>query len=287
LQKALSPTFPSEKHTVPREWHIRTKDGAERDVDVRIARALDRVIITLNDVTYRKRAEETLKASHQQLRELAARLQQAREEERTFIAREIHDELGQLLTGLKFDIKWLDKRLPKGAEELKNKTASILELVDESVLAVRRIATEFRPGILDTLGLTAAIEWQAQEFQKRTGIQCHINEQMPDQLTDRHRETALFRIFQESLTNVARHSGATEVKVNLSRQNGSVVLQIRDNGRGITRNEINHSHSIGLLGMRERAHLFGGEVHFSGTPNQGTTVTASIPLEPSGISDQA
>ncbi len=278
-QKALTETSLSVRRALPREWHVRCKDGSERDVDVRVARALDRVIVTFSDVTERKRAEETLKASHRQLRELAARLQQAREEERTFIAREIHDELGQLLTGLKFDIKWLDKRLPAGAEELKKKISAILDLVDESIQAVRRIATDFRPGVLDTLGLTAAIEWQAEEFQKRTGIECHINERMPDPPADQQRATALFRIFQESLTNVARHSGATEVNVSLSRQNGAVILQVKDNGRGITETEINHSRSVGLLGMRERAHLFGGEVHFSSVPNQGTTVTASIPLD--------
>ncbi|HMY73082.1 MAG TPA: two-component regulator propeller domain-containing protein [Blastocatellia bacterium] len=286
-QKALTETTLSVRRTLPREWQVRCKDGSDRDVDVRVARALDRIIVTLNDITDRKRAEETLKASHRQLRELAARLQQAREEERAFIAREIHDELGQLLTGLKFDIKWLDKRLPAGAEELKKKTTSILDLVDESIQAVRRIATDFRPGVLDTLGLTAAIEWQAEEFQKRTGIECRINEQMADPPADQQRATALFRIFQESLTNVARHSGATEVNVSLSRQNGSVILQVKDNGRGITETEISHSRSAGLLGMRERAHLFGGEVSFRGTPNAGTTVTATIPLDPSANSESA
>lgn len=278
-QKALTETSLVKRRAIPREWHVRRKDGSQRDVDVRVARALDRVIVTFNDITDRKRAEETLKTSHRQLRELAARLQQAREEERAFIAREIHDELGQLLTGLKFDIKWLDKRLPSNAEDLRKKIASILELVDESIQTVRRIATDFRPGVLDTLGLNAAIEWQAEEFQKRTGIECRINERMADPPADQQRATALFRIFQESLTNVARHSGATEVNVSLSRQNGSVVLQVKDNGRGITETEINHSRSVGLLGMRERAHLFGGEVHFSGVPNRGTTVTARIPLD--------
>lgn len=272
----------TDQELIPRERRIQCKDGSSRDVEIRSTKLRDRIIITLSDVTMRKRAEEELKNSHQQLRDLAARLQQAREEERAFIAREIHDELGQLLTGLKFDIKWLEKRLPQDAVALRMKTASVLELVDESIQALRRVATEFRPGILDTLGLTAAIEWQAREFQNRTGIECKINEQMPDQLNDRHRETALFRIFQESLTNVARHSGATEVKISLSRQNGSVVLQVRDNGKGITEKEIHHTRSIGLLGMRERAHLFGGEVRFSGAPNHGTTVTASIPLETAG-----
>lgn len=276
---AMTTPYSPDLLSLQQEWQIRCKDGSDREVEVRFARAHDRAIVMLHDITYRKRAEESLRLSHQQMRELAARLQQAREEERAFIAREIHDELGQLLTGLKFDIKWFDKRLPRDAKMLRQKADSILELVDESIHALRRIATDFRPGVLDTLGLTAAIEWQAREFQKRTGIECEIGEQPLEQVADRQRETALFRIFQEALTNVARHSGATAVKVQLSRQNGSVMLQVRDNGRGITDIEINHSHSIGLLGMRERAHLFGGEVHFSGAPNQGTTVTASIPLD--------
>ena len=280
--KATSSATPFEElRHIQREWHVRCKDGAELDLEIRIARTLDRRIVTLNDITYRKHAEESLKISREQLRELAARLQQAREEERAFIAREIHDELGQLLTGLKIDLKWFEKRLPQEAEnskQLKEKMASILELVDETIVAMRRVATQFRPGVLDTLGLIAAIEWQAEEFSNRTGIRCEFSDQLPQKLADLQCETALFRIFQESLTNVARHANATAVKVSLIRQNGSLVLQVRDNGRGITEKEINDPHSIGLLGMQERAHIFGGQVSVSGLPGRGTTVTVTIPL---------
>ncbi len=281
-EKAMSATSLAELRSVQKEWHITCKDGSERDVEVRIARALDRMIVTLNDITFQKQAEEALKTQHEQLRELAARLQQAREEERAFIAREIHDELGQLLTGLKMDIKWVEKRLPSNVENasmFKDKLVSILELVDDTIVALRRIATELRPGVLDTLGLNAAIEWQAREFSNRTGIDCEISEQTNYQVDDRNCESALFRIFQEALTNVARHADASQVRISLSRQNGSLILQIRDNGRGITEKEIKDPHSIGLLGMRERAHVFGGEVNVSGAPGRGTTVTASIPLE--------
>lgn len=282
-EKAASSTTPyKELREIPREWHIHCRDGSEMDVEVRFAKTLDRRIVTLNDITFRKHAEETLKTSREQMRELAARLQQAREEERAFIAREIHDELGQLLTGLKIDLKWLEKRLPQEAENskaLKEKMVSILELVDETIVAMRRVATQFRPGVLDTLGLIAAIEWQAEEFSNRTGILCEFSEQLPQKLPNMECETALFRIFQESLTNVARHSNATEVKVSLTRQNGALVLQVRDNGKGITSKEISDPHSIGLLGMRERAHIFGGEVSVSGLPGKGTIVTATIPIE--------
>lgn len=275
---------------IPTEWHIRSKDGAEIDLEVRIAKTLDRRIVTFNDITYRKQAEVSLKNSREQLRELAARLQEAREEERAFIAREIHDELGQLLTGLKIDLKWFEKRLPQDAgnfQLLKDKMASILELVDETIVAMRRVATQFRPGILDTLGLIAAIEWQAEEFSNRTGIKCEFSEQLPAQLSKLECETALFRIFQESLTNVARHSQATQVKASLTRRNGSLVLQVRDNGRGITQKEISDPHSIGLLGMRERAYIFGGEVSVSGLPGRGTTVIATIPIDLNAGDDNA
>lgn len=282
-QKARQASSANDLRSIQKEWHIACKDGTERDVEVRVAKALDRMIVTLNDITFQKQAEEALRTSHEQLRELAARLQQAREEERAFIAREIHDELGQLLTGLKMDIKWVEKHLPSNTENLtlfRDKLTSILELVDDTIHALRRIATELRPGVLDTLGLNAAIEWQAQEFSNRTGIDCEISEKTNYQVDDRNCESALFRIFQEALTNVARHAEATKVKISLSRQNGSLILQVRDNGRGITEKEIKDPHSIGLLGMRERAHVFGGEVSVSGSPGKGTTVTASIPLEP-------
>lgn len=270
----------SDLRSLPREWHVRCKDGSEMDVEVRVAPAGDRFVVTINDITYRKRAEEVLKASREQLRELAARLQQAREEERAFIAREIHDELGQLLTGLKIDLKWFEKHLPQDGQngKLREKMVSILELVDETIRAMRRVATQFRPGVLDTLGLTAAIEWQAEEFSNRTGIKCEFVDPIPQQLIGLECETALFRIFQESLTNVARHSEATKVKISLNWQNGTLVLQVHDNGRGITEKEIKDPHSIGLLGMRERAYIFGGEVSVSGQPGQGTTITARIPV---------
>jgi len=229
-------------------------------------------------VKERERAEARLRSSHEQLRNLAARLQSVREEERTTIAREIHDELGQALTGLKMDLAWMTNRLPDEQDVLRDKSASMLELIDATIQAVRRISTQLRPGILDDLGLTAAIEWQAQEFQTRTGVHCEFATELEDFHLDRDRATAVFRIFQETLTNIARHAHATQVVVSLTESQGDLVLEVRDNGRGVTVREIADPQSLGLLGMRERALLFGGEVRIGGSPGTGTTVTARIPL---------
>jgi PAS domain S-box-containing protein len=229
-------------------------------------------------VSERKRAEARLRESREQLRNLAARLQSVREEERAHIAREIHDELGQSLTGLKMDLAWLASRLPEDQPWLREKPQDMRRLIDATIQTVRKIATELRPGILDDLGLTAAIEWQAQEFQARTGIACEFISRLEEFPLERDRSTAIFRIFQETLTNVARHAQATRVSVSLRAHNGSLVLEVRDNGKGVTAEELADPQSLGLLGMRERALLFGGEVSISGQPGAGTTVTAQIPL---------
>ena len=229
-------------------------------------------------VAEREQAEAQLRGSHEQLRNLAARLQSVREEERTNIAREIHDELGQALTGLKMDLAWMSNRLPEEQQVLQEKSASMLRLIDTTIQSVRKISTALRPGILDDLGLTAAIEWQAQDFQTRTGVRCDFITEREDLHLDRDRATAVFRIFQETLTNVARHARASEVIISLTEQSGTLVLEVRDNGRGVTERELADPQSLGLLGMRERALVFGGEVSISGAPGAGTTVTARIPL---------
>jgi signal transduction histidine kinase len=228
----------------------------------------------------RKRAEEQLRQSHEQLRTLSIHLQHIREEERIHIAREVHDELGQALTGLKLQLTWLTNRLPKSPKLLHEKTRSIAEHIDDIIHAVRRIATELRPGLLDTAGLLAALEWQANEFQKQTGIQCRVKALVKDALWDQDLNTAFFRIFQETLTNIIRHANATKVEVCLMQSNGHFVLEVKDNGRGISEAEICNTKSIGLLGMRERAALLGGEVRFRGVPDKGTTVSVRIPRPP-------
>jgi PAS domain S-box-containing protein len=234
------------------------------------------------DITDRKRAEEALRASREQMRALAGRLQAVREEERTRIAREIHDELGGVLTGLKIDFSLLTR----AALKIENKTVrksllagmdSMIESVDATIHTVRRIAMELRPGVLDDLGLVAALEWQLKDFEKRTGVRCEFFPSVEDISLDADLSTAVFRIFQETLTNVARHSGATEVHVRLSVDADSSTLEVEDNGKGIKEKNILSSKSLGLLGMRERAQMFGGRITVKGTPGRGTKVTVEIP----------
>ena len=234
------------------------------------------------DITERIRYEAQLTSSREQLRSLAARLQSVREEEGVRIAREIHDELGQALTGFKIDLTWLEKRLAKLDDRLmrgllKKKVDGMCDQVDETIHTVRRIAAELRPGVLDDLGLEAAIEWQAQEFQNRTGIECRVNTTLEELALDRESGTAVFRIFQETLTNVARHANATRVKVVIEKQDGLVVLHVQDNGRGIAEHDLAAANSLGLLGIRERATLLGGAVSIHGEPGKGTTVTVCVP----------
>jgi signal transduction histidine kinase len=191
----------------------------------------------------------------------------------------VHDELGQALTGCKLDLSWIAGRLPREQKELIAKTRALSTHIDSTIQMVRRIATELRPGILDHLGLAAALEWQANEFQTRTGIQCEVHASLQDTDLTPELNTTFFRIFQETLTNVIRHAGATQVKVELRQRDDKVILDVRDNGRGISRAEINNTKSMGLLGMRERAALLGGEFKISRLAGgEGTRVTVSSPL---------
>ena len=216
-----------------------------------------------------------LEKSRDQLQRLTAGLLDAREEERTKVSREIHDVLGQTLTALKMDTAWIAARLPEDAAVVRTKLAGMAALIDETVVAVRRLATDLRPGLLDDLGLTAAVEWQAQEFERRTGIACSVTT-MVDEMSDPLVATAIFRILQESLNNVARHSRASRVTVRLEESGSDLVLEVRDNGVGIDPTATN-THAIGLVGMRERAQLVGGGLVVSGAAGTGTTIRAQVP----------
>ena len=229
------------------------------------------------DVTATKRAERELQRSLEQLRALAARLHSAREEERSRVAREIHDELGQALTAIKIDFASLLRDLGQDQGATSPRSQSILKLLGQAIQSVRRIGTELRPGILDDIGLVAALDWAAEDFQTRTGTKCQIT--LPDvdiRLIPEH-ATALFRIFQETLTNVARHAEATQVDARLSKENSSLVLEIHDNGKGISEEGLSGKFSLGILGMRERALLLGGTLTISSTLGKGTTVRVLIP----------
>ena len=222
---------------------------------------------------------ERLRGSCEQLRALAAHLQSAREDERSLISREIHDELGAMLTGLKIDLSSLAAGLSVGETTLLQKTKAMIKLVVTIMQKVRWISSALRPGMLDDLGLLAATEWQVQEFQERTGTWCRITSNLADKELDREVSTAVFRILQETLTNVARHADATRVKIALNmKKNNSLILVVEDNGKGITEREIASRKSLGLMGMRERALILGGGVTIVGLPGKGTTVTLHIPL---------
>ena len=234
--------------------------------------------VLTREIAERKRAEEHLRKSGESLRALAAHLQSVREEEWTRIAREIHDELGQSLTGLKMDLTWVANRLPGDQRALVQKTKSMFGLIDDTIQSVRKIASRLRPEVLDQLGLTAAIHWHAGDFRKRTGIRCKLSLPSDVPALDRERSTAAFRIFQELLTNVARHANATRIDIAMQMESGGLVLTVEDNGKGIAESVIHDPKSLGLLGMRERVLPFGGSIEIAGAPNKGTKVRVSIPL---------
>jgi PAS domain S-box-containing protein len=230
-----------------------------------------------HDVTERKRAEEERQRSLEQLRALAAHLESVREEERKRAAREIHDQLGQALTAIKLDLSSLARKSPADPEEHAKRTSSILNLVDETIRSVRRISTELRPGMLDDLGLAATVEWAAEEFATRTGMKCRLDLPQEHIAIDPQTATAVFRILQETLTNVARHAKASEVMVRLAKEDSNLTLEVHDNGTGIAADKLSSASSLGILGMRERALLLGGDLIITGAPGRGTTMRVRIP----------
>ncbi len=286
LEKCPDTPFIFVTGTMGEEVAIETlKSGATDYVlKTRLSRLVPAVTRALREAEERaqhRRAEEQLRESHAQLRALSIYLQSVREEERTRIAREVHDELGQALTSCKLDLSWIAGKLPPELKPLLDKTRALTSHIDSTIQTVRRISTELRPGVLDHLGLVAALEWQANEFQNRTGIRCDVRGDVREPLPDQNLSTTFFRIFQETLTNVIRHAGATQVKVDLKEAEGQIILEVKDNGRGIARTDISNTRSMGLLGMRERAALLGGVFKIGSIPRgKGTRVTVSIPLEP-------
>jgi signal transduction histidine kinase len=254
----------------------------------RLGAVVRRALVEAEERVKLRAAEDALRAQARQLRALAGKLQAALEEERIRISREIHDEFGETLTSQKLGLMWIRQRLAglhqpaETMEPVFSKIDFLGSLADGTAKRVRRLCTELRPPILDDLGLPAAVEWQAREFSARTNIQCHV---VPDETAaDLKNEpaTAVFRIFQEILTNVARHAGATRVDVALKAAGKNLTLQVTDNGKGIPDHKLAGGGSLGLLGMRERASLLGGRLAIHGSPGRGTTVDVSIPLQPPG-----
>jgi signal transduction histidine kinase len=266
-------------------FDIRNKKDGEgftiADQEMLMALAPVASIAIQNALAYQQRLATVaeLKKSSRQLQALAAGLELAREDERTYIARELHDQLGQALTAMKFDLVWLTDRLGKEDAALTEKAKNITTQMDMMVKTVRRIATELRPGMLDDLGLAASIEWQARDFEKRTGIVCAVKIPTKDLVLPRTQSVALFRIFQEALTNIQRHASAHHIEVELTASIDILTLQVHDDGRGIQAKEIAGMKSLGLLGMRERAKQLGGSFDIQGLPGDGTIVTVSIPFQ--------
>jgi PAS domain S-box-containing protein len=286
-REVIGPVKAKGTHQV--EVRRRTKSGALRFTKLSLTLLRDDTdspigIIGISmDITDRRIGEEALLNSRNQLAALAVRLESVREEERTRIALEVHDVLGQALTGLKLDVAWVHKRITESIEPAQHadvlaRLVSARELLDSTIQSVRDIATTLRPGVLDELGLEAAVEWQAQEFQHRTGIVCDTTIWPRNMMLEPGQSTALFRIFQEILTNVARHAQATNVSIRLKQSGEHVSLQVGDNGRGISGVEQSGPEAFGLLGMRLRAQQQGGSFDIQGILGTGTTVTVLIPL---------
>jgi PAS domain S-box-containing protein len=233
---------------------------------------------TSQDVTEHKAMEEEIKQSREQLRQLSAYLEHAREEVQGRIARELHDEIGGLLTGVKMDVAKLQRLLSPVEQKTGQQFETLYQTIDQGVKTVRRIASELRPAILDDLGVLAAMEWQLREFQERSGLKCSWHCRFQDIALSKDAATGLFRVFQESLTNIGRHAQATQVKVTVKAHNYQLLLQIEDNGVGILPQQLRNRGSFGLVGMRERIELLGGTLDIQGQPEHGTTIQVSIPL---------
>jgi PAS domain S-box-containing protein len=266
------------------EFLLRRKDG--RDIVCMISASPienktknNRIVLVYEDITERKQAEKELKNSREQLRCLSAYLHSAIEQERKFIAREMHDELGQLFTVLNIDLAWLERKIRTNHKPIRMKIESMKEMVESGIKTIQKVSTELRPGLLDHLGLTAAIEWHTKEILKNKSIKYNLELNISDELfIDKDISTAIYRIYQEALTNIIRHSDATLVNISLKKDLENIVLEVTDNGRGITREQIENAKSYGLTGIRERVYLLGGTLKISGKPGKGTTLKVRIPL---------
>jgi PAS domain S-box-containing protein len=270
------------QRTYETEYPCLRKDGREIICRMKASRIGDklrekRIVVTFEDITEQKKAQEELERSRQELRNLSVHLQSVREEESTRVARKIHDELGQSLTALQMDLSWLENRLLAVSPDIREKTRSMSDLVDSTIESVHKIMLELRPSMLDDLGLPAAIEWQAGDFQKRSGIRCHVQIGGHEDTINKDLTTTIFRILQETLTNIARHSKATSCRVTLTKDEKELSLDVTDNGIGITQWQVDDPRSFGMIGMRERAHLWGGTVHVRNIKPSGTMVRVVIP----------
>ena len=229
------------------------------------------------DITDRKQTEEELRCSRAELRALAARLQSAQEEERLRISRAIHDDLGEMLTALRLEISAIGRGLRRDQRDIRSRARAAIRFIDSSIIRVRKIATGLRPGLLDVVGLEAALEAQVKDFQMRTGVACLTTLPLEKLVLRNDQATALYRIIQESLTNIARHAQAHRVQIVLTQAAGLLVLEVKDDGKGFVLQDRQRAESLGIAGMRERALALGGSMEIVSRPGHGTTVRARLP----------
>jgi signal transduction histidine kinase len=248
------------------------------EINVQLNILVGQIVVFFRDITEMVNSETALRESNDQVRALARHIESVREEEKVIIAREIHDELGQALTAFKIDLSWLSRNIPEDSPKLKEKLGNMTLLANEILLSIKKISSELRPGILEDLGLQSAFEWHIAEFNKRTGISCVYNIKVKDEDINPQIAINLFRILQEALTNVVKHSGANEVSVNLNNFDNFVKLLIKDNGSGIDLNHKTDYNAFGLIGIKERVLSLNGKMNISGIHKKGTTIEISIPL---------
>jgi PAS domain S-box-containing protein len=287
------------------EMTLTSRDGERRTISWNSLNSFDKdgkivqIIGFGNDITERKKAEEELRLAHEQLelrvhartielnrsneqlRNLAAHLQSVREEERMKIAREIHDELGQTLSAQKMDLSWFRDQYGDH-KSIFDKAGAMLDALNATIRSIRRICTELRPSILDDFGLVDAMQWQAEEFQKRTRIECVVDSTPENVELDKELSTALFRTFQEALTNVLKHARATKVTARLTKDSNNITLEVIDNGKGIRDEQFYKPQSFGLIGMRERVYPWGGKVEVTGHKNKGTIIKVTTRIRHQG-----
>jgi PAS domain S-box-containing protein len=275
---ATKRTLGKTRSTYITQYKVTCKDGSTKMIEFYVSIGNKNVYVVANDISGKEKAELELKQSHRHLRELSSYLENIREEERKHISREIHDELGQQLTLLKLDLLQMSKKLQPGEEEMIEKMKQADQSLIEIMRSVRKIATQLRPSILDNLGLVSALEWHSREFEKNFGIHCVFESLLAEPEFSTKQSNALFRIYQEALTNIARHAQATQVDAVLSQEGNKFVLEIRDNGKGFRKEDMAGKKTLGLQGMEERALMIEGEFHIESTPGHGTYIQISIPI---------
>jgi PAS domain S-box-containing protein len=277
-EKAIKRIPSKNRITVFSQYEVTCKDGSKKTIEFFVSIGNKSVYVVANDISGKVKAELELKQSHRQLRELSSYLENIREEERKHISREIHDELGQQLTLLKLDLLQMSKKLHPEEKELIESMKQADQLLADTMRSVRKIATQLRPSILDNLGLVSALEWQSREFEKNFGIKCVFESLLNEPQFTTKQSNSLFRIYQEALTNIARHAGATRVDAVLSQEDAKFVLEIRDNGKGFRMEDMADQKTLGLKGMQERALMIDGDFKIESKPGEGTYIQISIPI---------